>query len=270
MCFESRCWYLNFKILNMSDYYFQNGWPGAIGFPLPGAARGCGCGSFPPPFPPQRDCDRGQPFFLDSAQVIYHLANNQLSNLNNLGFPNGTPLQPILDKIDYFIGFLNITQWNIPNLKTYFPFVNFQNLQQFGQAVDAELGIINANLTALSGATSTPLSSTNTDSFTFVLTGVQNKNISGFVNISSASGQTLILNSDGLYAAPQQLNVDYNTNVISISDGNSVALPNNPQGYLGNLSADPGSPQDGQYWYNTTSSQLKMRLDGATRIITIT
>jgi hypothetical protein len=252
------------------DYFFQNGWPGVRGFPLPGAERGCGCGPFPPPFPPNRDCDRGEPFFLDSAQVIYHLGNNQLSNLNNLGFPNGTPLQTILDKIDYFIGFLNITQWTIPNIKTYFPGVNFQNLQQFGQAVDAELGVINSNLATLSGATSTPLTSTNTESITFVLTGVQNKNISGFVNISSSSGNTLILNPDGLFATPQQLNVDYNANTISITDGNTVALPNNPQGFLGNLSSDPSSPQDGQYWFNTSSSQLKIRLDGAVRIVTIT
>lgn len=252
------------------NYYYQNGWPGTIGFPLPGAERGCGCGSSPAPFPIQRDCDRGQPFFLDSAQVIYHLENNQLSNLNNLGFPNGTPLQPILDKVDYFIGFLNITQWTIPNIKTYFPGVNFQNLQQFGQAVDAELGIINTNLTTLSGATSTPLTSTNTDSFTFVLTGVQNKNISGFVNISNASGNTLILNPDGLFATPQQLNVNYTANTISISSGNAVSLPNNPQGYLGNLSADPGSAIDGNTWYNTSSMQYKVRVNGAVHVITIT
>jgi hypothetical protein len=102
------------------------------------------------------------------------------------------------------------------------------------------------------------------------LTGVQNKNISGFVNISSSSGNTLILNPDGLFATPQQLNVDYNANTISITDGNTVALPNNPQGFLGNLSSDPSSPQDGQYWFNTSSSQLKIRLDGAVRIVTIT
>ena len=251
-------------------YYYQNGWPGAIGFPLPDAARDCGCGSFPPPFPPQRDCGRGPQLFLDSAQVIYHLEQNQLSNLNNLGFPNGTPLQPILDKIDYFIGFLNITQWNIPNIKTFFPGVNFVNLQQFGQAVDSILGTFNSDIIAVSGATSIPLSSTNTESITFDLSGAGNKNISGFVNISAASGNTLAVLTDGLFAAPQSLSVNYTTNAISISGGNSVALPNNPQAFLGNLSADPGSAIDGNYWYNTTSSQLKIRLNGAVRVITIT
>lgn len=41
-----------------------------------------------------------------------------------------------------------------------------------------------------------------------------------------------------------------------------------PQGMaLGGLAADPGSPQNGWLWHNSTTGQLKARLDGVTRIL---
>ncbi len=41
-----------------------------------------------------------------------------------------------------------------------------------------------------------------------------------------------------------------------------------PQGMaLGGLAADPGSPQNGWLWHNSTTGQLKARLDGITRIL---
>jgi hypothetical protein len=257
-------------------YFYQNGWPGAVGFPLPGAARGCGCGgdcgSFPPPFPapPQGGCgDRGNRFFLDSENVIYHLYHNQVSNLTNLGLPNGTPLQTILDTIDAQLGNINISTWVIPNLKSYFPDVAFTTLKQFGQAVDAEFGIINAALVGISGSTG-PLSATNTETIDFTLSGPMNRNISAVVNVSATSGNTLVVESDGLFAVPQQLSVNYSNNQLIITNGNTVQLPNAPAGYLGNLSADPATPTDGNTWYNTTSGLYKVRLNGATRVITIT
>lgn len=263
--------------MNPEVYFFQNGWPGAVGFPLPGAAKGCGCGSdcgsFPPPFPPpNRDlCGNVNRFFLDSADVIYHLfPTNQITKLVNLGLPNGTPAQTIFDTIDAQLGNINPANWVIPNLRTYFPDVNFTNLKAFGQAVDAEFGIINASIAAITGAT-VALSSTNTETINFFLSGVLNKNISASVNISGTSGNTLVVEPDGLFAVPQELSVDYTHNQLTITNGNTVQLPNAPAGYLGNLSADPsGTLLDGSYWYNTTTSLLKMRLNGATRVITIT
>jgi hypothetical protein len=264
-------------------YYYQNGWPGAIGFPLPGAARGCGCGRdcggacggdcgpFPPPFPRPLPgpCDKGAPFFLDSANVIYHLFSNQITKLINLGLPNGTPAQTIFDTIDAQLGNINISTWAIPNLKSYFPETNFNSLKAFGQAVDTELGIINAGLIAVSGATFA-LTSTNTETIDFALSGFMNRNISANVNVSATSGNTLVVAADGLFAVPQALSVNYTNNQLTITNGNTVQLPNAPQGYLGNLSSDPASPTDGNTWYNTTSGQYKARLNGATRIITIT
>jgi hypothetical protein len=41
-----------------------------------------------------------------------------------------------------------------------------------------------------------------------------------------------------------------------------------PQGMaLGGLASDPGSPQNGWLWHNSTTGQLKARLDGVTRIL---
>jgi hypothetical protein len=254
------------KILYMGPqgYYFQDGWPGGIGFPLPGAARGCGCNSFPPPFPPQRDCDRDRGGFgpIDSSNVIYHLFQQSLSNLINMELPNGTSAQIIFETIDGYIGPLKVGNWFISNIRTLFPAVNFQNVQQFGQAVDAELGTLIGNINTISGSSMVPLTSTNTESITFNLTGTLNRNISASVNISTSSGNTLILNPDGLFAIPQQLSINYLTNQIGITGGNTVNLPNAPSGWLGNLSSDPSSAVDGNYWYNTSSSQLKFKANG--------
>jgi hypothetical protein len=248
--------------MNPEVYFYQNGWPGAVGFPLPGAARGCGCGSdcgsFPPPFPPNRgNCGNGDRFVLDSASVFYHLFNNQISNLLNLGLPNGTPVQTILDAIDSQLGNINISTWIIPNLKSYFPDISFTNLKAFGQAVDLEFGAINAALVGISGSTG-PISATNTETIDFTLSGPLNRNISAVVNVSATSGNTLVVEADGLFAVPQQLSVNYST------------LPSQPAGFLGNVTADPGTPTDGNYWFNTTSGLLKIRVNGATRVITIT
>jgi len=244
-------------------YYFQDGWPGVTPFPLPNAARGCGCGSFPPPFPPQRDCgDRGGFGPIDAGNVFYHLYNNSLSELVNMKIPNQTPISLIFATIDGFIGPLIVEDWYIPNIQAAFPNVNFTNVQQFGQAVDYEIGVLFATMTAISGQSLVALSATNTPTIDFILTGTLNRNISANVNLSAASGNTLSINDDGLFNPPQQLTINYLTNQIGISGGNTVNLPNAPSGWLGNLSADPGTAIDGQYWYNTSSSQLKMKANG--------
>jgi hypothetical protein len=257
--------------MNPEGYYYQAGWPGAVGFPLPGAARGCGCGSFPPPFPINRDCDRGPFPLIDSANVIYHLfPNSGLSNLTNMGLPNGTPAQLIFDTLDGFMGPLLVANWYIPNTRAAFPTVNFKNVQQFGQAVDWEIGTINANIATISGSSLVPITATNTPTLSWNLTGTLNHNLSANVNLSAASGNTLTINDDGLFNAPQQLTINYLTNQIGISGGNTVQLPNAPAGYLGNLSSDPGTAVDGNTWYNTSSSQYKVKVNGSVHVITIT
>lgn len=255
--------------MNPEGYYYQAGWPGVIGFPLPGAAKSCGCGSFPPPFP-ERPCGPGHPFpLIDAQNVIYHLAMNQLSNLANMGIPNGTPASLIFDTIDGFIGPLLVTNWFIPNVRSTFPQVNFTNVQQFGQAVDSMLGTIFANIATISGTSMIPITATPTPTISWTLTGTLNHNLSANVNVSAASGNTLTVNPDGLFAAPQMLTINYLTNQIGISGGNTVQLPNAPAGYLGNLSADPGSAVDGNTWYNTSSNQYKVKVNGAVHVVTI-
>jgi hypothetical protein len=41
-------------------------------------------------------------------------------------------------------------------------------------------------------------------------------------------------------------------------------------GYLGNVVSDPASPVDGNYWFNVTSGDLKIKANGTIRKITTT
>ena len=36
------------------------------------------------------------------------------------------------------------------------------------------------------------------------------------------------------------------------------------------VATDPSSPVDGQMWINTTSNQLKIRMNGVTKVVTVT
>jgi hypothetical protein len=38
-------------------------------------------------------------------------------------------------------------------------------------------------------------------------------------------------------------------------------------GYLGNVASDPTSPLDGQYWFNATSGELKIKVNGVIKTI---
>lgn len=40
--------------------------------------------------------------------------------------------------------------------------------------------------------------------------------------------------------------------------------------WLGNVSSDPSTIRDGDYWYETSSGELRISLDGSIRVITIT
>lgn len=223
-----------------------------------------------PAFPPSCD-NNGCPVILDSVCVIYHKNNSSLSNLKNLNLPNGTPAQLIFDTIDVQLGYLNFTNWSIPFLRSIYLNPGINNLIQFGSAVDNQLMLLTDAVEALqSGST---LTKTNTESIDIVLTGAFNNIISANVNISATSGNRVSIVSDGLLVPPQSLIPDYVNKTLEISDGNTVDLApllTAASGFLGNLPSDPSSPQDGQYWYETGSNQLKMQLNGATRIITIT
>lgn len=43
-----------------------------------------------------------------------------------------------------------------------------------------------------------------------------------------------------------------------------------PRFVVPKLSTDPSSPVDGEVWVNTTSNDLKIRLNSVTRVVTVT
>jgi len=235
----------------------------------------CGCNEFPAqpcgPFFPS--CGpNGCPILLDASCVIYHKFGNSPSGLINLGLPNGSTADLIFNTIDGVLGNLNVASWSLPVLRGIYGGIT--NLQQFGQDVDTQFGIVGQAITNLqSGSTGVPITSTPTPTITFVLSGILGHNISANVNISASANNLLSANSDGLFSAPQNLSINAGAKTLSISNGNTVDLTSlvcGVSGFLGDVTSDPSSFIDGQYWYNTTSGQLKIRLNGATRIITIT
>jgi len=232
----------------------------------------CGCNDFPAqpcnPCVPAGTC----PILLDTACVIYHKNGNSPTELINLNLGNGSTAELIFNTIDQQLGFIQVQNWNIPVLRGIYGTVN--NLIQFGQDVDTQIGLINTAITALQAGAGSPLTKTDTPSIQIVLSGTLNHNISANVNISSASGNSLSINSDGLYDAPQTLSVNPSARTLTISNGNTVnlaALVCGVSGYLGEVTSDPVSPVNGQYWFRTDLSAsvgLRIQLNGSVRTIT--
>jgi hypothetical protein len=53
-------------------------------------------------------------------------------------------------------------------------------------------------------------------------------------------------------------------------DTRLASLGSPASGFIGNIANEPALPTDGQYWFNTTVQELRIRLNGATRKITTT
>lgn len=258
---------------NCNTNGFQHGWPGSPGIMVSTPLVSCGCNNFPAqPCSPSFPCGpTGCPIQLDSDCVIYHKNGNIASGLINLGLNNGSTAQLIFDTIDSKLGVLNVNAWSLPYLRAV-PYT-ITNLQQFGQSVDTEFGLVNTAILALQAGAGSPLSKTDTNSIHFILSGTLNHNISANVQISATANNQLSVLADGLYAAPQTLAIDYPNKKLSISSGNTVdfsSLVCGASGFLGNVTADP-TAIDGQYWFRTdlaAASGLKIKLNGAVRTIT--
>lgn len=246
-------------------YSYQNGWPGVPGIQIPFGP----CGSTPcNPYPP---CgSNGCPILLDSTCVIYHKNMNTASGLINLNLPNGSTLELILNTIDAQLGAVNVTAWSLPFLRTIY---TIGTLQQFGQAVDTQLGLINTAITTLETEVAVPIVANDSSTIDFTQSGTLGHTFTAAAKISATANNLLQIESDGLYSVPQILSIDPVAKTLSISSGNEVdfsALICGASGFLGNFTADPTST-DGQYWYRTDLglTGLKIRLNGVTRTITI-
>lgn len=211
----------------------------------------------------------GCPVQLDSACIFYHKDNSELTALTNLAITNGATLELILESIDPYIGQLKVINFTLPYLRVSYV-VN--SLQQFAQAVDTELSSMATDVATALAASQTLLSVSDSPTIDFTASGSLNHTLTGSVKLSSVAGNRMTTQVDGLHVTGQTLSVNYATKEMSISDGNTVSLASlvtGASGFLGNLSADPVAV-DGQYWWNTSSSVLKIKVNGMVRTVTTT
>ena len=219
--------------------------------------------------------DSGCPIQLDSNCVIYHKGNNIISGLINLGLTNGATAQLIFDAIDAQLGNIQAQNYSLPCLRGTYSYV-INNLSQFATAVDTTLCVLNGLVQTALASSTTPITPVNSNSITLTASGTLNHTLRADLNISAASGNQVLVLGDGAFVPAQTLALDYGTNVLSISDGNSVdftPLLCNPSGWLGNVTADPSVSIDGNYWFRTDLSAangLRMKLNGNVRTIPTT
>lgn len=227
----------------------------------------CGCNSTP--CLTICDSETGCPVQLDFSCVLYHKSNNDITGLTNLGLSNGATLNQFADLVDVYIGQIKASAFTLPCLRDDY---TINSLKQFAEAVDTELCAIKTTLGGVDEVTETSLTAVDSPSINLTVSGTANHTVKADAIISPTAGNRLSILSDGLYASPQTLSVNYATKELTIVGGNTVNLASlscGVGGFLGNVTSDP-SAIDGQYWYNTTSSQLKIKVGGAIKVITTT
>jgi hypothetical protein len=202
------------------------------------------------------------------ACVFYHKDNNKLTELDGLAFTNGATLEIIIEAIDEKIKELNVLDFNLPCLRVTYV---IHTLEQFAEAVDTEICLIKDSVADLTEESATPFIANDSATIDFTTSGTLNHTLTGSVKLSETSGNRLSEEIDGIYVDGQILSIDYDLKTISISDGNTLnfaSLMSGTLGFLGNLASDP-SATDGQYWYNTSSNLLKIKVNGLVKTITI-
>lgn len=211
----------------------------------------------------------GCPIQLDTTCVLYHKDNNAVSALTNLAITNGATLQSILEAIDVYIGQIKVTDWVLTCLREDY---TIDSLQAFAQAVDTEICILKGQVAAIEANAVVPITPVDTQSINLGVSGLINHTLQADVKISAQVNNLLSVLADGLYSSPQTLNINYASKEISITNGNTLSFASilaGTYGWLGNLPSDP-TAIDGQYWWNTVSSQLKIKVNGLVKIITTT
>lgn len=230
---------------------------------------GCGCGSVncgpcsnPGPCPIQ----------LDTACLIYHKDGTQTNNLGPIGLNNGATVQLIADTIAPPVGLImNVPNYTLPVLRAVPYTIN--TIQQFAQAVDTQFGVVATEIANLTTSANLPITPISTPAILLGVSGLNNHTLTATLLLSATSNNQASILSDGLFVTPQTLSYNTSTTMLSISGGNSVNLASlacGVIGFLGNVATDPTGIMDGQYWWNTTSSLLKIQVNGTTRVITTT
>lgn len=220
----------------------------------------CNCRTIHYPPQPVSGCcppsANGCPVQLDFTCVIYHKNNNELSQLTNLGLTNGATLQQFAEAVDAQMGQLNVPDWNLPFLRNAPNSYTINNLEQFGEAVDTELQDLQDQIDALAASAAVPITPVDSATVNITANGTLNHTVRADVVFSAIADNQAEAQPDGVYVAPQTLSVNVANKTLSISDGNTVSLASltcGVGGFLGNFTADPDAA-DGQYWFRTDLS----------------
>jgi hypothetical protein len=235
----------------------------------------CGCGS-QPVYQSVSICDpcntnTGCPIQLDWDCVIYHKDNNEVTNLTNLGLTNGATLNQFGEAVDVYIGQIKAADYDLPCLRVDY---TINSLKEFAEAVDTELCELAADIDTVAGQVNTPVIVVDTQSINLTASGTLDHTIQADAKISANAGNRLSIQADGLYSSPMVLSVDYGAKTLSLVGSNTVSLAalfSPVSGFLGNVTVDPSTPLDGQYWYRTDIglvTGLKIQLNGVIRTIT--
>lgn len=238
----------------------------------------CGCSNNSYPSQVVSICDpcntnTGCPIQLDFDCVIYHKDNNEVSELTELGLTNGATLNQFAEAVDVYIGQIKAQDYDLPCLRATY---TINSLQQFAEAVDTVLCELTGDIEAIEGTIATPITPVDTQSINLTVSGVNNHTLQADVIVSPNAGNRLSIQGNGLFASPMVLSVNYGTKELSLVGSNTVSLAalfSPVSGFLGNVTIDPATPLDGQYWYRTDiglATGLKIRLNGTTRTITTT
>ena len=212
-------------------------------------------------------CSNGCPVDLDFTCVFYHKDNNEVTELDGLGLTNGATLELVIETIDEKIKQMDFSLVTLPYLKAG---NTVNNLTQFAQAVDTEFAALAADVATALAASSQALTATDSATVDFTTSGTLNHTLTASVKLSANAGNRVTAEADGLHVAGQTVSINYTTKELSISGGNTVSfasLVGGTVGWLGNLASDP-TAVDGQYWYNTTSDLLKIKVNGVVKTIT--
>lgn len=211
----------------------------------------------------------GCPIQLDFDCVIYHKDNNEISNLDGLGLTNGATLTLFAETVDNLIGQTKVADYVLPCLRATY---TINTLKQFAEAVDTQICQIKSDVTSLAALVNLPITPQDTNTVDITTSGTNSHTIKADVKISVTGTNLLQGLSDGLHVAPQSLSVNNATKMLSISNGNSVDLSGlgcSASPFLGNVTTDPTTTEDGDYWFNTTSGQLKIKVNGLVKVVTI-
>lgn len=204
---------------------------------------------------------------VDFKCVFYNLEGSDASSLDGLNLANGSSLKLFAETVDEKIKQLNVINFTLTNLRQDYV---INTLQQFAEASDTQFGILQDEIDDITGLSNVPLVANDSSSINFTTSGTLDHTLTGSVKISASANNLAAILSDGIYVAPQTLSVDFTAKTITISNGNTIDLSSiiaTPTGFLGNVASDPSTAINGNYWWNTGTNLLRIKVNNVIKTI---